>query len=161
MKPKRKNQTGFTLIEMLFYLFFITFIMGSTLGIVHQLLRNSEVLKTGISLEEEGNFILKKLSWVINDSNLVNSPAVNSTGAFLSVDKNDFGPDNPVVVDLAGGVIRIARGAGPAKQLNNDRFVISSLTFERGWDGLNPETDLLKASFEINGRVFQLTRKIR
>lgn len=152
---------GFTLIEMLFYILFIIFIIGSTLGIVYQLLRNSENLKTGISVEEEGNFILKKISWVLNDTGAINSPALNSTATTLSVDKNDFGSGNPVVVSLDSGLIRIARDSGLPKQLSNDRFVVSGLSFERTWDGSNPETGLLKTSFYIGTRRFELTRKIR
>lgn len=155
------TQRGFTLIEMLFYLLFITFIIGSTLGIVYQLLRNSENLKTGISTEEEGNFILKKISWVLNDASAINSPALNFTATSLSVDKNDFGSGNPVVVSLDSGLIRIARGSGLPKQLSNDRFTITNLSFQRTWDGSNPETDLIKASFYIGTRMFELTRKIR
>ena len=170
MKSKKNNQAlrlssrqaGFTLVEMLFYIVFITIILGATFGIVQNLLRNNEVLKTGISVEEEGNFVLKKISWVINDADPVNYPALNSASPFLSVYKNDLSPsDNPVVIDSDAGIIRISRGGNVAKQLSNDRFVVSSLSFERTWDGSNSESDLLKVSFTLNGRLFQLTRKIR
>ena len=161
-KGSRSLSAGFTLVEMLFYIVFITIILGATFGIVQNLLSNAEALKTGISVEEEGNFILKKLSWVINDVGTVNYPALNSTGAFLSVNKNDLSPgSSPVVVDSAGGIMRIERGGNGPKQLSNDRFVVSNLSFERTWDGSNPESELISISFELNSRSFELTRKIR
>lgn len=140
------NQKGFTLIEMLFYVLFILFIMGSTFGIIRQLLMNSESLKTGVSVEEEGNFILKKISWVINDSNIV-TPAAGSTGSYLYVSKNGGGN---VIIDESGGIITIN-----GKQLSNDRFVVKNLIFNR------QGTDLLKSSFSIGSRSFELTRQLR
>ncbi len=161
-KGSQSLSAGFTLVEMLFYIVFITVILGATFGIVQNLLSNSEALKTGISLEEEGNFILKKLSWVINDAETVNYPVLNSTEEFLSVDKNDLSPSqNPVVIDSDSGIMRIERGGNGPKQLSNDRFVVSSLSFERTWDGSNPESDLIRMSFDLNGRLFKLTRKLR
>jgi hypothetical protein len=167
LKNKALNdQAGFTMIEMLFYMVFVVFIMGSTFGIVSQLLRNSESLKTGISTEEEGNFVLKKISWVLNDASAVNSPAQNSTSASLSVNKNNTNPVdptiiNPIVVSLDSGKIMLGRGGNPLKQLSNDRFTVQNLSFVRTWDGVNSGTDSIKVSFQINGREFQLIRQIK
>jgi len=162
-----RSDAGFTLIEMIFYLFFITLITGSTLGIIYQLLRNSENLKSGINIEEEGNFILKKISWVLNDSSAVNSPVINlaapfnSASVLLSVEKNNLGTENPVKIYLVNNVLKIVRGTNPEKQLNNNRFIVSSLSFDRSWDGSNPKTDLIKAIFYLNDRKFKLTRRIQ
>lgn len=157
LKPKSK-QSGFTLIEMVFYLLFIAFVIGGALGIIHHLLRNNESLKSGISIEEEGNFVLKKISWVLNDTSAINSPAsLNSTAGTLSVNKNGF--TNPVVVSLNSGVIRVARGGNSPKQLSNDRFTVTNLTFQRTWDGAG--TEYIKTKFFINGREFTLIRNIR
>lgn len=156
----RSLSAGFTLIEMIFYMFFITLIIGGSLGIVYQLLKNSDSLKSGIAVEEEANFILKKIIWTLNDISIINSPAVNGTSASLSVDKNAFA-DNPVVIDLDSGDIRIKRGFNPALALNTGRFDVSDLNFELVREGSNPDTDLIKASFILDGKLFKLTWHIR
>lgn len=117
------------------------------MGIVHQLLKNSEYLKTGINAEEEGNFILKKISWVLNDS-VINAPSAGSSGDYLSATKNGGG--GTIVIDETGGIITVS-----GKQLSNDRFAITDLTFER------QGTDLIKSSFSIGSRSFEITRQIK
>ena len=158
---KKSAQSGFTLIEMLFYALFITVIIGGSLGIIHQLLKNSDSLKSGIAIEEEANFILRKIIWVLNDVETVNSPAINTESNLLSVNKNDFAGGNPVIVVLAGKDITIKRGSGPALPLNGERFTVSSLSFELFRENSDPKTDLLKASFLLNGKPFKLTWHIR
>lgn len=160
MKFKSKNQAGFTMIEMIFYVLFITLIIGGSLGIIYQLLRNSENLGAGIALEEEANFILKKIIWVLNDNSAINSPAVNGTSVSLSVDKNSFA-NNPVIVDMDSGNIRLKRGSNPVQVLNAGRFEVSNLNFELIREGSDPDTDLLKVSFLLEGKEFELTWHVR
>lgn len=154
------GQAGFTLIEMIFYILFITLIIGGSLGIVYQLLSNSESLRSGIAVEEEANFILKKLIWVLNDTTAVNSPAVNGTSTSLSVNKNSF-PDNPVVIDLDGGDIRIKKGSNAALALNGYRFTASDLNFELIREGSDPDTDLINVSFLLNNKQFKMVWHMR
>ncbi|MDP3697533.1 MAG: hypothetical protein Q8R55_05980 [Candidatus Taylorbacteria bacterium] len=161
MKIPNLSQKGFTLIEMIFYMLFITLIIGGSFGIIYQLLRNSDSLKSGIAIEEEANFILKKIIWTLNDINTVNSPAVNGTAVFLSVDKNDFAANNPVVIDMDSGDIRLKRGLNPALALNTDRFEVTDLNFELVREGSDPDTDLLKVSLILDGKAFKLTWHIR
>lgn len=160
MVKNTKTQSGFTLIEMIFYMLFITFIIGGSLGIVYQLLRNSDSLKSGTAVEEEANFILKKIIWVLNDASVINLPAVNGTSASLSVNKQDFA-NNPVVVDLDNGVIKIKRGSSPVLGLHGDRFTASDLNFRLIREGSDPDTDLLSASFILDGKSFKLTWHLR
>jgi hypothetical protein len=145
---------------MLVYILLVAVIMGGTVGIVNQLLRNSANLKTGINKEEEANFILKKMSWIINDDSSVSTPARNSSSPNLVLSKNDFS-QNPVTVDMNGQIIRIKRGVGSYKQLSNDSLAISDLKFDRSWDGVDPDSDVIIVSFKIDGKYFQLSRKIQ
>lgn len=154
------SAAGFTLIEMIFYMFFITLIIGGSLGIVHQLLRNSDSLKSGIAVEEEANFILKKIVWALNDTSSINSPVVNGTSASLSVNKNSFA-DNPVVIDIDENDIRIKRGTNTAIFLNTARFAVSGLNFELVRENSDPDTDLLRVSFKLEGKEFKLTWHVR
>lgn len=160
MIKNTKTQSGFTLIEMIFYMLFITLIIGGSLGIVYQLLSNSDSLKSGTAVEEEANFILKKIIWVLNDVSLINSPAINGTSTSLSVEKHDF-TDNPVVVSLGSGVIKIKRGSSPVLGLHGGRFMASDLNFRLIREGSDPDTDLLEVSFILDGKSFKLTWHLR
>lgn len=126
--------------------------------IAQQLLRNNSALKTGVSIEEEANFILKKISWAVNDVDNIILPLPNTENQVLSVNKNSFTP-NPVKIGLNNNRITIERGSSPEKFLSNERFNITDLNFSLSEDVTG--TYLLNASFLINGREFKLTRKIR
>jgi len=158
---KCSRQSGFSLIEVLIYILLITFILGSIVLIAFHLLQNSDNLRQGIRVEEEANFILQKISWALNDSYQIDIPALNSEANNLVLYKNNFGSDNPIRMDLISGAVVLTRGGNTAKQINNDRFEVTNLIFNRMWDGFNTDTDIIRASFEIDGRLFQITRKIR
>lgn len=156
-----KNQSGFTLIEILFYMLFIVVVLGGSIAIVYEILRNNYIVREGIALEEEGNFILRKVWWTLNDVQTINHPTPNTPASYLSVDKYGFA-ENPIVIDLDSRAVRIKNGNQSPVVLSADRFVISSLSFEFIRKGTPPtQTDLIRLSFFINGKPFKLTRYIR
>jgi len=153
---RKSSQSGFTLIEVLIYVLFLTLFLGGSIGIAYNILKNSQDNRTKIAIEEEGNFLLKKISWVVNDTDTITVPSSDT----LLVNKFETLSDNPVVVNLSGGVVNIKRGSNPAKPLNDSLFVVSNLNFELINTG-PISTDILKASFYINGKKFSLTRYVR
>lgn len=153
---RNSSESGFTLIEMLMYILFITFFLGSSLGIAYNILSSSQDNRAKIAVEEEGNFLLKKISWVVNDADTI-SVASN----ILTVNK--FDPPsggNPIVVSSSGGFLNIQRGGNPVRPLNDDLFVVSSLSFSLISTG-SINTDVFRASFYVNNKEFSLTRYVR
>ena len=148
---------GFTLIEVLIYILFLTLFMGGSIGIAYNILKNSQDNRNKIAIEEEGNFLLKKISWVLNDVDTITYPAPNTSNTKLEVAK--FGVIPHFTLDSSGGVMRLDRGPGPVS-LNDSLFVVSTLSFELVSTG-SINTDVLKASFYINNKKFNITKYIR
>ena len=152
------SEVGFTLIEMLIYVLLVVAMLGGSIAITYEILTRDYSLKEGMALEEEGNFILRKIGWALNDST-VGYPVPNSSGSYLTVTK--FGLVQPITIDSNSGVVRIDEGSG-ATVISASRFTVSSLSFEFVQEGTLPnQTGTLKASFIIDGRQFKLSRYIR
>ena len=124
-----KQKKGFTLIETLIYAILVAFIISGVLISVYQMIQGSATLNTRIVAEEEVNFIFRKIVWALAGAYDINSPETGDTGTTLSVDKENFS-DNPIVLDLNSGNLRIKRGGEEAVILNNEHVAISNATFE-------------------------------
>ena len=124
-----KQKKGFTLIETLIYAILVAFIISGVLISVYQMIQGSATLNTRIVAEEEVNFIFRKIVWALAGAYDINSPGTGDTGTTLSVDKENFS-DNPIVLDLNSGNLRIKRGGEEAVILNNEHVAISNATFE-------------------------------
>ena len=124
-----KQKKGFTLIETLIYAILVATIISGVLISVYQMIQGSATLNTRIVAEEEVNFIFRKIVWALAGAYDINSPGTGDTGTTLSVDKENFS-DNPIVLDLNSGNLRIKRGGEEAVILNNEHVAISNATFE-------------------------------
>lgn len=61
----KKSQAGFTLLETLIYIALLSFFLASLLGITYQSLESSQQISAKITLQQEANFILRKMDWAL------------------------------------------------------------------------------------------------
>ncbi len=159
-----ESQGGFTLIEVLVYLSLFAIILGGAIIAAYSVFESSGRNQTSAMVQEEGDFLIGKVSWALSGAEAVNLPAVNSAGSILSVNKvtgvNSFTGQTtvtPIVVDMDPVVltdIRITEGANPPQTLNNTNVQVSGLQFDHesaSGDGLQPES--VAASFTVSART--------
>ncbi len=80
-----KNQ-GFTLIETLLYLALFTLIIGGGMTAAYQIIESTAAAQSHLILEEEGNFILRKIAWGFDkaDVNIADLVALHSSHVTVS-----------------------------------------------------------------------------
>lgn len=150
---------GFTLIEALIYIAILAIVLFATVFGAYNIIESTGRGDTDVFVEEEANFILRKVSWVLTGAFNVNSPAAGAANSTLSVVKAGYS-QNPVVVELSGTNVTLAEGGGAAVVLNSEFAPIEDLVFEHKITG-SPSVHTIMATITIDGRTFSLSRVIR
>lgn len=83
----KKNNVGFTLIEMLVYMALFSIMMGGLIVVVFQLVQSSEKLSSKDTVQGEINFVLKKLDWALTGASDV---SVLSNVLTITNDSNSY-----------------------------------------------------------------------
>lgn len=145
-----KKQEGFTLIETLIYIAFFAVLVGSLLGITFQTIDNSARLSKKITIQQEANFILRKIEWAINNAQSVVSPDSNT----LEVTLYDGG--EKITFSPSGDYMKIARGSNASVELNSVNIKVTGTNFQ-----YTPATKEVKVSLNVEGENFELTKFLR
>jgi type II secretory pathway pseudopilin PulG len=147
------RQNAFTLIETLVYLALFSFLMTGIVVVTYSIFESSDRNQTKIMVQEEGNFLVAKISWALSGTKSFN---VNGPEE-LSVEKYDVSGTGTtkIVIKLSGTdshdiYLKYPDEPEPNEfQLNNSNVEISNLAFVRG--DTNPE--YVRADFKINART--------
>ncbi len=150
------NQKAFTLIETLVYLALFIIIIGGMLVAVFQIIESSNKTETKIIVQEEANFLLRKLDWALTGASSVSQPPSGSSGAILRLSKDG----HTLQFDLSGNFMRLQRDSAATQALNSSNVTITNLSFQHiPSSGIKP--DAVKATFQINGQSFETTKYSR
>lgn len=166
-----KKQNGFTLIETLVYLALFTIIIGGALVGVYQIIQGTNATQKKIVIEEEGNFLVRKLNWALTNATAINSPGspgVAGTGDTLSLTKSDLTPsENPLVFSVSSGNLQLKRGDASMIALNGNNVTITNFNVVHS---VPPgKTESVAISFTVvssingvtNTQNFQTTKYLR
>lgn len=82
------NNHGFTLIETVIYIALLALIMGGALLVSLDLIEGSGRTGSNTTLQDEGNFVLRKINWALTGASAINTPA-SGISATLSVSRYD------------------------------------------------------------------------
>lgn len=146
---------GFTLIEALIYITLISIMIVVSISAVNTLINNSAGLNERVVVEDEANFLLKKIEWALSSLDTITLPAEGTSGSSLIVNRYNFA-SNPIAFDLNSGNLRMAVGGGSPVILNSDLITVADLNFENlAPDGKKPPG--ITASFSINDKNFSIT----
>ncbi len=149
---------GFTLIEVIVYLALFALILGGAVISAYNVFESSGRGGSRGMLQEEGDFVMAKISWALSGASAIASPAIvtlpcSATSDTLSVSKWDSAVD-PVAITLTGTNATISKKGAAAVPINSSSVQISNLRFKHCWlGGANP--DSLEASFTVNMRTPQ------
>lgn len=113
---------GFTLIEVIIYAAVTVIILTFAILSAYQIIEGSDRAEHQRQLAENQRFLEQKIYWLLQGVSTIDVPVSGATGAVLSVNKLNF-PDNPVVIDVDAGVVRLKRGTGAALAITDEAYV--------------------------------------
>ncbi len=142
-----KPSDGFTLIETLIYIAFFALLVGSLLGVTFQTIASADQVQKKIVIQQEGNFILKKIGWAMGSASDISVPDPQH----LTVTRYA----SPVSITFAniGSNVQM-----DGQNLNSQNVQITDFSFVRNTNGIQI---WLTAYFKISGQDFKLTKYIR
>jgi prepilin-type N-terminal cleavage/methylation domain-containing protein len=153
-----KHNKGFTLIEVIIYIALFSLLMGSAFVTAYQLIDGSGKLSTKNTVQEEGNFVMRKLNWTLTGiSNITMPSKTNLTSTTLAITKYD---GNVMNVRLAGDVIEIRENGGAYLPITTANVKVSDISFEF-IPAIGSGTAGIKATITINDSVFTITKYMR
>ncbi len=133
---------GFTLIEALVYLALFSILMGGAVIAAYNLFDSSLKVGTRTMLQEESDFMMAKIDWVMSGAKAATAPSAGVKGSSLTVAKWDTSLGDPMTVAQNGGQLLLTLGTNAPVVLNNTNTSVASITFnhiEGSGDGTVPE----------------------
>lgn len=119
---------GFTLIEFLLYIGILTVVLALACGFLWNIIFGTIKATSHQEVQENGRFILTKMTQEIKKASGVNSPLGGATSTVLSLAMANASLD-PTVFDLVDGKLRITSGAHGPYELNSDQVTVNNFQF--------------------------------
>ncbi len=121
MNKTLKLQSGFTLIELIVYLALFGILFSGAVAGTYSILESSGKNQSRVMMQEEGEFLLAKISWVVSGANT--AQVLNGDQLLVSSTLDNFefkqNGDNLVWV----------KNSGPEVLLNNSAVRLKNLSF--------------------------------
>lgn len=96
-------QRGFTLIEAVIYIALLALIVGGAVLAAYRLIDSGAITATHTTVQDEGDFVLRKLSWALSGAS-----DVSGSGSSLTVTRYD---GTTVYFQLTGTTIQMRESA--------------------------------------------------
>ncbi len=158
-RPARNR--GFTLIEMIVYMALFSIMMGGLIVTVHQLYQSIGSMNSKVMEQEEINFVIKKIDWVLTGVSSINAP-LSGTSPTLNINKTGF-IQNPIIIKFNSvrKDIEIQTGASnPFFPLTTKNVKVTSLQFQY-LPAVGTAPAGITATIIINGTVATITKYLR
>lgn len=163
MTHNDSQHRGFTLLEVVIYIVLFSLILTGTFVTAFALIGTSGNTAARVSTEEEGNFVMRKLSWALTGVSSITYPFEFATTTTVLVVNKYGNSGNPITIrwNTADKSIEMQQGAGsPYISLTSDHASVSGLQFVYiPAVGSSPKG--VSASTTINGITFELSKYIR
>lgn len=149
---------GFSLIEVLIYSALLALMMVGVLGGVYMIIQATTGSGQRQVVDDEANFVLRKIDWVLGGVTAINVPGSGASGTALAIVK--VGIPSPVRFRLNSGNIEIDSSSGAYLPLDSEGVTAASLSFYHLPPAGNRPA-AVRASFYFNDRFFTTTKYIR
>lgn len=156
---------GVTLIETLLYVALLILLMGSLITITYQTIYATNQINKKIILQQEANFILRKLDWALTGISNITLPALNTTGSELLSTKFNF-LQNPLDFTIQNDYLNLSRASADGFPLNTQNTKISN--FFVTTSQIAGQTEKIQIGFTLsltndssNSQNFYLTKYLR
>lgn len=152
-------QKGFTLIEVLIYTALFSLIIGGLLVIVYAMLDTNEDLENKILVNEEGNFLVNKISQTFEDAKQVIKPFSTSSPTTSSQLIIVLPPPIATTTIRLINTDMVYQYGADTIPLNDTGAKITELNFQYFPANSDYHTPAgLKVSFKINNRPFTILK---
>lgn len=122
------NNSGFTLIELIFYIALFSVFFVSLFLVLNIFYENKTKNSTIIEVEQQGLFISQTISQEIRNAQSIISPTIGDNSLSLSLEAyENF--RNPIVFSLLSEAILLSENGVDIDNLNSSRVIISDLIF--------------------------------
>lgn len=154
LRPFNESGEGFTLIETAIYIALFAIIIGGGMVAAYQVIEGSDKLKIQTVIEQEANFILRKIDWAM--TNASGDFTIDGAGAELTIPHSN----GTIIFKIDSGNLIIVKDGTPTP-LN-----ISSITISNPSTGqlFQKTDDRLDVSFKVssldakNSQEFTMTK---
>jgi len=152
---------GFTLIEVIIYIALFSILIGTAFVTAFQLIDSANKLNTKTILQEEGNFVMRKLNWAMTGLDSSFTPSIVTYSACnqkITLHKLGY-PLNPIEIRLntASSTIEFIENGGSPTPITTENVSVTCLQFVTiPATGTGPSG--LKATTTISGIDFTITK---
>lgn len=153
-----KKVKGSTLIEVIIYIaLFSILTVGGFVSAV-QIIDSSNKTNRALTAQEEGNFVVRKISWAMSNLDPLNPPAVTGSGCeqILTLNKTDYF-SNPVVFRKNLSKVEIKQGNNDFVPVTTENVDVSCLEFKIIFSTNNSPFGI-SATTTVNDTDFSITK---
>ena len=156
MVTNKHQSTGFTLIEVILYVALLGMLLTGAIMAAFVLADASADNLRKIEIQEEGAYLIQKISWAVTNASSV---SVTNGGSMLTVVKKsgpDFSTDdNPIRIYEEENALLMRRSGAEPAPLNMSALAVSDFEAELQGTG---ESQILFVTFSLEGTEFSLRR---
>ncbi|MBI4038377.1 prepilin-type N-terminal cleavage/methylation domain-containing protein [Candidatus Daviesbacteria bacterium] len=138
------HERGFTFIEVILYVAIITIVMSALIPFAWSVIEGGVQSSSQQEVFSQARFVSERIKYEIRNANGINSVSPTNISLAVSPPAND-----PTIIDLAAGNIRIKLGAASAVNLNSTDTKITTLTFTN-YSSADNKTKHIQFSFTID-----------
>ena len=152
-----KHNKGFTLIEVIIYIALFSFLIGNAFVVAYQLIDNSGKLETKNNIQEEGNFVMRKLNWA-----LTGVKTFSISDSRLTINKYN---DSVVIIKLGSGVDAkkiLMNDTGSFLPITTGNMQVEGLNFTQvGTDPIGVSITVKIKTINTDPQDFNITKYLR
>lgn len=145
---KLKQQKGITMIETIVYLTLVSGILLAATSFAWNIINNRTKAFTTQEVEQNGRFIMQKMSQLFKEANQINIPAIGVTGNIIELELDDGGTE-VLTISQVGSNIVYQYNLDPSIELNSELVEINNLEFTN-FSTISGSSRNIGVSFEIS-----------
>lgn len=142
----RKNKSGFTLVEFLFYIALFSIFFTGLFTLLQIFYENRADNNIKLEVEQNGLIVSQIISQEIRNAQSINHPMPGQSDSYLSLEAYDD-LRNPIVISLDNNIISYSEGSSIDDNLSTKRVMISDLVFKNETEN---NVSLVNFSFTIS-----------
>lgn len=146
----RKNKSGFTLVEFLFYIALFSIFFTGLFTLLQIFYDNRADNNIRLEVEQNGLIISQIISQEIRNAQSINYPLSGQSDSFISLETYDS-LRNPIVISLNDNLILYSEGNSFSDNLSTQRVSVSDLVFENQSDN---NVNIVNFSFLVSYRDY-------
>ena len=141
---KFRKKSGFTLIEVIIYVSIVSVFLSALVPFAWNMIGGSVKSSAQQEVSSQARYVSERIKYEIRNADNINSVSAGS----IYLDVPGTGND-PTIIDLSGGKIRVKLGAAAEVNLNSNDTIITSLTFT-DYTSADSKTKNIQFSFTID-----------